>query len=87
MTIAERAFSLAQSGGFRSLTELEKQLYREGYPSVAEHFRSGTLRKQLKAIIASTSKPMSAAELSAKDCVGPGAPEVVAADEGLSASV
>lgn len=56
MTLVERAFTLAQSGDCRSLSEMEKQLKREGYSSVSEHLRGGSLRKQLKTLIAAAAK-------------------------------
>jgi hypothetical protein len=56
MTIVERAFQLAASGDCQSIPEMEKQLKREGFSSVSEHLRGGTLRKQLKTILASAPK-------------------------------
>ena len=48
MSIIERAFELARSGDFRIVSELEKQLSREGYSFVREHLQGLSIRKQLK---------------------------------------
>jgi hypothetical protein len=50
--IIQRAFSLAESGRFRDVGELEKVLRREGFTQVAEHLSSRSLRTQLKALMA-----------------------------------
>lgn len=50
--IIQRAFSLAGSGRFRDVGELEKALRREGFTQVTEHLTSRSLRTQLKALMA-----------------------------------
>ena len=50
--IIQRAFGLAESGRFREVGELEKELRREGFTQVAEHLSSRSLRTQLKALMA-----------------------------------
>jgi hypothetical protein len=48
MTIIERAFDLARSGTCRSVQELETQLKREGFASVAAHLSGSLIRRQLR---------------------------------------
>jgi hypothetical protein len=50
--ILERAFSLAASGRFRDVRELERALQSEGFTQVAEHLGSRSLRIQLKGLMA-----------------------------------
>jgi hypothetical protein len=80
MTIIERAFTLAESGECQSLVEMEKQLKREGYSSVAEHLRSGALRKQLKAILATRSKADGVAKLAGANSGDASGSEILAAE-------
>jgi hypothetical protein len=50
----ERAFQLAKSGKFRSVTEIERQVRVEGYS--ADQISGRTLLKQLRALL--SNKPM-----------------------------
>jgi hypothetical protein len=50
-TVIERAFELAASGRFNSLTEVEYALNREDYELVHVHMRSPSLRKDLARVI------------------------------------
>ena len=49
ITPLERAFQLAKSGSFASVTDIKKQLHEEGYSIVQVTGR--VLRKQLEALI------------------------------------
>lgn len=48
MILIARAFELAQSGTYRSLRELRKQLVREGYEDVDSHLNGRMTQKQLR---------------------------------------
>ena len=50
--IIQRAFTLAASGTFRNVGELEKALRGEGFAQVTDHLSSRSLRTQLKALMA-----------------------------------
>lgn len=52
MNTVERALELARRGECRSITELEKQLRREGYSAVADHLAGYGIRKQLRGLVA-----------------------------------
>jgi hypothetical protein len=63
--VIARAFELARSGQYRTLSEVQKALKREGFFSVEEHLRGGSIRKQLKEMFvasASTSRSGEAAK-------------------------
>jgi hypothetical protein len=47
----ERAYQLARSGKFKTVSEIETALIRERYEGVREHLSGGTLRKELKALV------------------------------------
>ena len=49
--IIERAFDLARSGAFANVSDIAKQLRREGYASVDAHL-AGTLKRQLRELCA-----------------------------------
>jgi hypothetical protein len=51
-----RAFELARSGTCRNVDDIRRKLEREGYIHVDAHFSSGSLKKQLVALI-EASKP------------------------------
>jgi hypothetical protein len=48
----ERAFELARSGRVSTLTELRRQLSREGHEAVEAHLAGAAIRKQLAQIFA-----------------------------------
>ena len=49
--VLERAFELARSGECRDVDEMERRLSREGYTDVSGHFRSQSLRRQLRELM------------------------------------
>ena len=51
--IIARAMELARSGGFKNVSEIERQLTREGFSSVSMHLYGQTLRRQLMALMRS----------------------------------
>ena len=51
MPIIERMFELAREGPCLNITELKKQLSREGYEYVDGHLRSGDLTKRIRHLI------------------------------------
>jgi hypothetical protein len=57
MTILERAFDLAGSGSCRTISDLEKQLKREGYSQVAAHLSGLSIRRQLRSLLAGSHAP------------------------------
>jgi hypothetical protein len=57
MTTLERAFELAGSGSCRTISDLEKQLKREGFSQVAAHLSGLSIRKQLRNILAASTAP------------------------------
>jgi hypothetical protein len=60
MTTLERAFELAGSGSCRTISDLEKQLKREGFGQVSAHLSGGSIRKQLRSILAHSAAPVPA---------------------------
>ena len=46
-----RAFELARDGTCNSIDDVRRKLEHEGYSNVASHLDSGTLKKQLLALI------------------------------------
>jgi hypothetical protein len=44
----ERAFELARSGDYKSITDLERQLRAEHYDAVAQHLQGSRIRKELQ---------------------------------------
>lgn len=46
-SIVERAFQLAASGQYKSVTELRRQLSAEDYPDARPHLDGKTMRSQL----------------------------------------
>ncbi|RYF24050.1 MAG: hypothetical protein EOO77_00960 [Oxalobacteraceae bacterium] len=52
MTTLERAFEIARAGNARTVTDIRKQLNREGYELVQSHLNGSTVQKQLRALIA-----------------------------------
>lgn len=49
-TVAQ-AFTLARSGGVRSVDDIRRELTKAGYPSVAAHLGGPTVKRQLWALI------------------------------------
>ncbi len=47
-----QAFTLARSGRFSSVDEIQRELRRGGFHSVNEHLSGATMKRQLKALIA-----------------------------------
>ena len=56
MSTVERAFELAATSRYRTISDLEKQLKREGYASVAAHLNGSSIRKQLRGTIVKASE-------------------------------
>ncbi len=50
ITVLERAFELAQTGGARTIAEIERRLKAEKFESVPMALSSPSLRKQLRQI-------------------------------------
>jgi hypothetical protein len=48
-----RAFEIARAGACKSLDDIRRQLKREGYSAIDEHFSGPTIKKQLAALIQS----------------------------------
>jgi hypothetical protein len=46
-----RAFELARSGTYKTNDEIKRQLAREGYSGITDHFQGASLRKQLLALM------------------------------------
>jgi hypothetical protein len=55
--IIQRAFSLAASGSFQSVAEIEKALKREGFSQVSDHLSGPSLRNQLKKLLRQPASP------------------------------
>lgn len=49
--VIARAFELARSGTCKTSDDIRRQLERERYTHVAEHFSSASLKKQLVALM------------------------------------
>lgn len=49
-TVVE-AFSLARSGRFTTVNDVQRELHRSGFPSVGAHLSGSTIKQQLKALI------------------------------------
>jgi len=49
--IVLRAFELARSGRCVDLTDLRRELKKEGYSAIEEHLAGPTIKKQLSAAI------------------------------------
>ena len=45
------AFTLARSGGFRTVDDIRRELTKKGYPSVAAHLDGPMMKRQLAALI------------------------------------
>jgi hypothetical protein len=57
----ERAIELARSGSCTTMEDIRRSLKREGADGIEQHLASGTLRKQLKALMTSAKvKPVAA---------------------------
>lgn len=63
----ERAFELAQSGAYRTLTQLRSGLVREGCEDVDLHLSGRLIRDQLHAIMTSPEVAAKAAALEAAE--------------------
>ena len=59
----ERAFELAETGAYRTVLELQKQLNREGYFNAAEHLSGSSIRGQLNALLKQSRAPVMRVEL------------------------
>ena len=51
MTTLERAFEIARAGNARTVTDIGKQLNREGYELVQPHLNGSTVQRQLRTLI------------------------------------
>jgi hypothetical protein len=51
LSTTERALQLARSGTFASLTDISRQLNREGYTMVESHLRGSSIRAQLNKLL------------------------------------
>jgi hypothetical protein len=51
-TVAERAFQLAASGDFATVSEVKKRLKIEGYDGVEAHIQGSSLLGQLRKLCA-----------------------------------
>ena len=51
LSIVERASIIARSGSVANIGELRKQLTREGYDQVGQHFSSQTLGREIRKMI------------------------------------
>jgi hypothetical protein len=56
-SVLERAFEMAQSGEFRTLEPLVRQLSKEGYINPERHLLGPSLRRQLLDLIRSREAP------------------------------
>ena len=68
VSTVERAYQLAATPRCRTLTDLASLLKREGYSGVDEHLRGASLRRTLRALMAS--QGATAAAPAADDTVG-----------------
>ncbi len=57
MGTVERAFQLARSGRFKTVSEIETALLRERYSGVREHLSGGAIKKDLRAILLGLTQP------------------------------
>jgi hypothetical protein len=57
LSLIERAFELAQSGEYARPSDLALQLKREGYVDSEAQLFGKSIRRQLKALIASARRP------------------------------
>jgi hypothetical protein len=60
-TAVHRAFELAKSGKFGSVTQIDRRLHAEGYP--AGHLEGRSVRRQIRALIAEARKTHKALHL------------------------
>lgn len=58
--IIERAFQLARSGEFGTISDVGKRLRQEGYERVDLHLAGGSLRAQLRQMLVVTEQPADA---------------------------
>ncbi|NYT41084.1 hypothetical protein HZY97_09980 [Sphingomonas sp. R-74633] len=52
-SIIERGLELANSGAYRRVEEIEREVSFEGYMNAAQHFAAPTFRKQLRGLMQS----------------------------------
>lgn len=50
-SIIERGLELANSGAYRRVEEIEREVSFEGYLNAAQHFSAPTFRKQLRGLM------------------------------------
>jgi len=53
-SIIERGLELANSGAYRRVEEIEREVSFEGYSNAAQHFAAPTFRKQLRSLMQSS---------------------------------
>jgi len=52
-SIIERGLELANSGAYRRVEEIEREVSFEGYLNASQHFAAPTFRKQLRSLMQS----------------------------------